>query len=350
MRETFQIGRRLLQPGSPPYVVAEIGVNHDGDLRRAYELIDAVARSGADAAKFQTFHTEEFMADKDLEYEYHFAGHRVRESMYDMFKRLELPADWHRKLQQHAGEKGVEFLSSAADTQAADFLAELKIPAIKIASEDIINLPLLEHVAQLKVPIILSTGMADESEIDRAVSIIREHKNSNLLLLHCVSLYPTPDEEANLRRMVRLRERYNTMVGYSDHTFDCIAAVAAVALGAVLIEKHFTLDRSLPGPDHAFSADPEELSDLVRAVRRVALQRGYDDLAPSAEERNARKQFRRSIVAASDIPEGTIIERAMLCLKRPGTGIAPHKMPELIGRRTRKAFAKDQQINEDDLE
>ena len=349
MKTTFPIGRRLLQPGGDPCVVAEIGINHNGDLEQAKRSIDAAAEAGADAAKFQTFRAEEFMGDRDVEYEYESGGQLVRESMYEMFKRLELPKQWHEQLQTHAHAKGLEFLSSAADRVSAELLVSLKVPALKIASEDLINLPLLEYVAQLRTPVILSTGMADEAEIDRAVGILQSGCD-DLLLLHCVSLYPTPDDQANLLRMVRLRERFELPVGYSDHSVGPVAAVAAVALGAVVIEKHFTLDRSLPGPDHAFSADPAELAELVRAVRRVARQRGRPDLEPAAAERSARRQFRRSVVAAVAIPPGAAIEREMLALKRPGTGIPPRQLDEVVGRRPRRRLQPDEQIHWGDLQ
>lgn len=350
MTTTFMIGPRRLSPDDPPYIVAEIGVNHDGRLDQARAMISAAAQAGADAAKFQTFQAAEFMADRDLTYEYEAGGERVRESMYAMFKRLELPRAWHTELQTHARTCGLDFLSSAADPLSADLLAELGVPALKLASEDLINLPLLRHVAGLHLPVILSTGMADEAEIERALTTLHAGGCDAVLLLHCVSLYPTPDDEANLLRMVGLRERFGLPVGYSDHTRGSVASIAAAALGAVLIEKHFTLDHALPGPDHAFSADPQELAALVRDVRRAAQQRGTPALEPSPGERLARQQFRRSVVAACDLAPGTCLAAEMLCVKRPGTGIAPHRLGELVGRRTRRHFAADEPLCWEDVE
>ena len=350
METTFRIGNRLLKPGSVPYVVAEIGVNHNGELSLAKKTIDAAVEAGADAVKFQTFRAEEFMADHEMTYEYESGGERVSESMYEMFKRLELPKSWHEELQAHAHAKGLEFLSSAADPASVDLLIALGTPALKIASEDLINLPLLEYVAERHVPVILSTGMANQTEIDQAVAILREGGCTDLLLLHCISLYPTPDEEANLLRMTSLRDRYGTLVGFSDHTLGCEAAIGAVALGAVLIEKHFTLDRALPGPDHALSSDPTELTELVASVRKVAKQLGSPDLVPSPGEQTARQQFRRSVVAAVDIPKGAIITQEMLCLKRPGTGIPPRELQNIVGTRTHRTFAADEQLRWEDVE
>jgi N-acetylneuraminate synthase/N,N'-diacetyllegionaminate synthase len=344
MQLEFPIGSRVLGPNGSPYVVAEIGVNHNGDLALAERSIDAAAESGADAVKFQTFHADEFMADREVVYAYESAGRRREESMYAMFKRLELPARWHAALQERAQQRHVDFLSSAADRDAVDLLVSLGVPALKLASEDLINLPLLRYVAGHDVPVILSTGMADAEEIDQAVEILRGGRCPELLLLHCVSLYPTPDAEANLLRIATLREHYRLPVGYSDHTQGIEAAVGAAALGAVFIEKHFTLDRSLPGPDHALSADPEEFGRMIASVRRVAGQRGDGHLRPGAEETAARDGFRRSVVAAVDIPSGTTITDEMLCLKRPGTGLPPRAAAELIGRRTLADLARDQQL------
>jgi N-acetylneuraminate synthase/N,N'-diacetyllegionaminate synthase len=340
----FQLGQRTLYAGCLPYVVAEIGINHDGDLQQAKRAIAAAATAGADAVKFQTFHADEFMADRNLQYQYESAGSTVRESMYEMFKRLELPDDWHHQLQACARNHGVEFLSSAADVPAVDLLVSLGVPAIKLASEDLINLPLLDHVSRQGVPVILSTGMADEAEIDRAVEILESGYNPGLMLLHCVSLYPTPDTEANLMRMEALRRRYDYPVGYSDHTLGNVAAIAATALGAVMIEKHFTTDRTRPGPDHQLSATPDELAALVADVRRVHHQRGDGRIAAQGIQQQAAGQFRRSVVAARPITAGATLEPDVLCLKRPGTGIAPHRLAELIGRKVNRNFQPDEQL------
>ncbi len=350
LETTFRLGNRLLKPGGVPYVVAEIGLNHNGDLSLAKKTIDAAVEAGADAVKFQTFRAEEFMADHEMAYEYESGGERVSESMYEMFKRLELPEIWHAELQAYAHANGLEFLSSAADPTSADLLIALGTPVLKIASEDLINLSLLEYVAKRRVPVILSTGMADQTEIDQAVTILRKGGCKNLLLLHCVSLYPTPDEEANLLRMTSLRDRYGTLAGFSDHTLGCEATIAAVALGAVLIEKHFTLDRTLRGPDHALSSDPTELAEIVAGVRKVVKQLGSPDLMPSRGERAAREQFRRSVVAAVDIAKGAIIKREMLCLKRPGDGIPPRELDALVGKRARRGFEVNGQIKWDGVE
>lgn len=346
---SFIIGERELRPGSPPYVAAEIGVNFDGDLEIARRSIEAAARSGASAAKFQTFRAEEFMAGHETVYEYQTADGKIRESMLEMFKRLELPAAWHHELATHCAKHQVDFMSSAADPQSCDLLLACDVPAIKLASEDLINLPLLRHVAGRGRPVILSTGMADTDEIEVALKILTAPVAASVMLLHCVSLYPTPDAEANLIRLVSLQQRFGLPVGYSDHTIGPDAAVAAVALGAIFIEKHFTLDKAMAGPDHALSADPGELSELVTRVNRVARQLGSGAIDPGATERDARRQFRRSIVAARTIQPGERITEEMICLKRPATGLHPHEMPSLIGRVAKVLITKDAQIQLDTL-
>lgn len=346
----FSLMGRPVGLGTEPVVVAEIGVNHNGDLDLARRTIDAAAEAGADAVKFQSFHAGEFMSDRKLLYEYESGGKPESESMYEMFKRLELPENWHRELQAYAHNKGLEFLSSAADRSSLDLLRSMGVPALKASSEDLINTPLLRDMGASGLPLMLSTGMGDEGEISHAISTVRDAGGSKLMLLHCVSLYPTPDEEANLQRIMALRERYDVPVGYSDHTLGIEAASAAVALGAVLIEKHFTLDRSLPGPDHAMSSDPEELGRMVALVRKTWSQMGTGMLGPSQGEEKARLAFRRSIVAATDIPEGTEISAKMLGLKRPGTGLHPRNLKGLTGKRPKKDIATDEQIRWEDLQ
>lgn len=333
-----------------PVVIAEIGINHNGDLDLAMRTIDAASEAGADAVKFQSFHAEEFMSDRKLVYEYEAGGKKEYESMYEMFKRLELPDTWHKELQHYAHAKGLEFLSSAADRESVDLLCSIGVPVLKASSEDLINTPLLRHMASSGLPLMLSTGMGDEEEIASAVATIEDAGCTQYMLLHCVSLYPTLDEEANLLRIPALRERFEVPVGYSDHSLGIEAALAAVALGVAVIEKHFTLDRSLPGPDHALSSDPEELHRLVTAVRKVNIQLGTGILGPSPREDEARLKFRRSIVAAFEIPKGTKIRVDMLGLKRPGSGLHPRNIDDVIGRRSKKTLKKDEQIKWEGLQ
>lgn len=346
-----RVGSRTVGMHHPVFLIAEIGVNHNGDLELARKAVEAAARAGADAVKFQTFRAEEFISDPNLVYEYTQAdGSRIRESQLEMFKRLELPAEWHWILKEHAASCGVDFLSSAADAHAVRLLTELGVSAIKVASEDLINIDLLREVRGARRPVILSTGMADVHEMDQATRILlKEPRVPGLILLHCVSNYPANPLSLNLRRMKALQERYGCPVGFSDHTVGSEAAVIAVAMGACIIEKHFTLDHSLPGPDHRFSADPNEFSELVKRVRRTEAIMGPGGLTYAPEESGARRNFRRSIVARVPISKGSRITAEMLAYRRPGNGLPPAARDEVIGRVAARDIAVNEQIHLEDL-
>ncbi|SDB48961.1 N-acetylneuraminate synthase [Desulfonatronum thiosulfatophilum] len=341
----IQIENRLIGPGHPVFIIAEIGVNHNGDKVLAKRTIEAAARAGADCVKFQTWRTEEFMADRDLEYEYVSGGGLVKEKMYDMFKRLELPLQWHQELFDHARNLGLVPLTSVADPLSTDAALEAGVKALKLASEDLINLPLLEYVAAKDVPLILSTGMADEIEIKDALEIMKHyHALSRTIFLHCVSLYPTKDGEANLLRMQAIQEVTGCIPGYSDHTIGPEACLGAVALGACVLEKHFTLDKGLPGPDHAMSADPKELMRLVSMIRRIDNMLGQKILQLSEREAEVRNTFRRSIVAARDLLAGERLKAEDLSLKRPGYGMQPRNLSNIIGKKIMCNIKKNERI------
>ncbi len=344
------LGQRPVGTGHPCYVIAEIGINHNADLSLARQQVAAAVESGADAVKFQTFRAEEFVADRELVYAYRsHDGREVQETQFEMFKRLELPAEWHRLLAAEAGRLGVDFLSSSADANAVDLLDSLGVPAFKLASEDLINLDLVAEVAARQRPAILSTGMATEQEISQALQLFGEGARGRVVLLHCVSCYPTPPHACNLRRIPALRSRFGRPVGFSDHTQGTQAATAAVALGACVVEKHFTCDRSLPGPDHAMSADPAEFREMVQRIRTTEQMLGTGTLGYQAAEQQGRAQFRRSVVAKRTIEAGEIIREDMLCCKRPGTGLKPCDRGLLLGRRTRRTIRPDEQITVGDI-
>ncbi|MBP6919672.1 MAG: N-acetylneuraminate synthase family protein [Candidatus Omnitrophica bacterium] len=338
------IGHRAIGKGHPVFIIAEIGVNHNGDLRIARKLIDAAASSGADCVKFQTFRTGEFLADRSLVYEYKAGGRSVRENMFDMFRRLELPLGWHKPLFDHCRRKKIVPLTSVADRQSADAVRRIGVPALKLSSEDLINLPLIEYAAGTGLPLILSTGMADEEEIDDALAILRARRCRDAIFLHCVSVYPAPEEEVNLLRMKTLAARTRAIVGYSDHAPGITAALGAVALGAKVIEKHFTLDRNMRGPDHFLSSDPAEFAMLVRQIRALEKMMGSPALRPSATEVKMRRMFRRSIVAGKNLKKGHILTMSDMCLKRPGTGLRPRDLAMLTGKRLLKDVKADRQI------
>ncbi|MBM9538350.1 N-acetylneuraminate synthase family protein [Desulfobulbus alkaliphilus] len=341
----IQIENRLIGPGHPVFIIAEIGVNHNGDKDLAKRTIEAAARVGADCVKFQTWRTEEFMADRELEYEYVSGGGLVKEKMYDMFKRLELPLQWHQELFDHARSLGLVPLTSVADPLSTDAALEADVKALKLASEDLINLPLLEYVAAKDVPLILSTGMADEIEIRDALDIMkRHHALPRTIFLHCVSLYPTKDDEANLLRMQVIQELTGCIPGYSDHTVGPEACLSAIALGACVLEKHFTLDKGLPGPDHAMSADSIELGAIVNAVRRMEVMLGNKTLDIPPREQEFRHVFRRSVVAAHALQKGTRLAATDVVLKRPGSGLRAREIPKLLGCVLNRDVVADAQI------
>lgn len=340
----IDIDGRKIGSNHPVFVIAEIGINHNADKNIAKKLIDKIAESGADSVKFQTFSTEEFMSDLRMEYEYESAGQIVRENMYDMFKRLELPLQWHKELFSYARKKGLIPLSTPADIKSADFLADLGISAFKLGSDDLINLPLIRHLVIKGKPIIFSTGMAEEIEISDAVEICKNENARHIVILHCVSLYPAPDGDINLKRMKTLFKHTGSIVGYSDHSEGVEAALGAVSLGAKVIEKHITLDKCMEGPDHKFSSNPEELKQLVRSIRRMEKMLGNGELKPSDSEMVVRKEFRRSIVAACDLAKGCILKSEHLALKRPGKGFKPKEIDIVIGKKLIKDIAMNEMI------
>jgi len=325
------------------YIIAEIGNNHNGSLDLAIKSIKAAAKSGVDAVKFQSFKTEEFMADKKIKYKYKtFKGVKT-ETMYKMFKRLEFKNEWYTKLSNLSKNLGIDFLSSTSTNDFAKFLKKMNSKAIKIASEDIINYPLLKKISKLNKRVILSTGMADEKEIEKAVSILKKIKKK-LILLHCVSLYPTPENKTNLHRILALKDRYNLPVGFSDHTIGINASLAAAVLGACVIEKHFTLNKKFSGPDHLLSSDPREFTQLVNNIRQIEKMIGLKNIKPTNAEIKIRKKFRRSIFANQVIKKGTKITTKMLSLKRPGTGLHPIYLNKIIGKIANKNFHKNEKL------
>jgi len=341
---------RAIGPGQPCFILAEVGINHNGDPDMAMAMVDAIADAGADGVKFQTFSAEEFCNGPDEMYEYVSQGKVVKESMLEMFKRLELAREEFARLFRRARERKLIPLSTPTDRAAVDLLETLGAGAFKIGSDDLVYSPFLDYVARKGRPIILSTGMADEADTARAVSRIRAAGNERLILLHCVSEYPAPDASLNLRKMTALAERFGTLVGYSDHSIGSTAAAAAVTLGACMIEKHFTLDHGLPGPDHRFSSDPSELKELVGVVRRVEKSLGQAKLVPTAAEREMALLARRSIVAARDIPRGHLLSDDDLAYRRPGTGLMPYERERIVGRRARQSIAAGTAISFSQIE
>lgn len=326
------IGNGRVGRGAPVFVIAEAGVNHNGDLNNAKRLVEAAVEARADAVKFQSFRAEQIATDSAPKAAYQLQGTSTSESQLEMLRRLELSPGAHRELQAWCHQLGIIFLSTPFDEVSADFLDELDVPAFKISSGDITNLPLLEHVARKGKPVILSTGMSNLEEVAEAVVAIQNEGCDQLILLHCVTNYPASATDINLRAMHTMAEAFQVPVGYSDHTRGIEIALAAVALGARVIEKHFTLDRDLPGPDHRASLEPAELRAMIDGIRKVEAALGDGKKAPAESELDTARIARRSLVAAENICAGSKILREMIAAKRPGTGLAPAKLSLILGR------------------
>jgi N-acetylneuraminate synthase len=324
------------------FIIAEAGVNHNGSIDLALQLVDAAHASGADAVKFQTFRADRLATQAAPKAAYQKRKTAAAESQFAMLKRLELDAKAHRLLINHCRKLGIQFLSSPFDRPSADLLVALGVPLLKVPSGEITNLPFLGHLARQSLPLIVSTGMSTLGEVEEAVKVLRTAGAKKLTLLHCVTEYPTPYAEVNLRAMLTLKTAFGLPVGYSDHTPGIEIAVAAVALGAVVIEKHFTLDRSLPGPDHAASLEPAELRQMVSAIRNVEAALGTGLKAPAPCELPNIPVARKSVVATRSLRAGHRLAARDLAIKRPGNGLAPKFLPALVGRLLRTNVAKDE--------
>ncbi|MFZ2492706.1 MAG: N-acetylneuraminate synthase [Thermoanaerobaculia bacterium] len=343
------IGGRKVGVGSPCFVIAEAGVNHNGNVEMAIRLIDAAVEAGADAVKFQTFRAESLVTQGAPKAVYQLRTTDRDESQIEMIRRLELSQDDHRVLIDHCRSVGMMFLSSPFDEASADFLEDLGVPAYKIPSGEITNHPFLMHLARKRKPLILSTGMANMQEVAGAVAAIRATAPCDLILLQCVSNYPADPAHVNLAAMETMGAAYGVAVGYSDHVPRNEVSLAAVARGACVIEKHFTLDRSLPGPDHAASLEPSELAALVEGIRVVEQSIGNGLKVPAPSEAGTADVARKSLVAARDLPAGTMMTVEMLLAKRPGTGISPARFNEVLGRTLSRAYAANELLRWEDL-
>ncbi|MDQ7780697.1 MAG: N-acetylneuraminate synthase family protein [Planctomycetota bacterium] len=349
MTETMRFGTRRVGKGVPALLIAEIGVNHNGSARLAERLVKAAAAAGADAVKFQLFKSEMLATSSASTAPYQ--KRRTRDtSQLTMLKKLELPVRVLARMRDLAARLKMEFFASVFDEESLKDAVGLRCAAVKLGSGELTNTPLIEKAARTGRPVVLSLGMSTRRDVDRAVRAVRRSGCRDLLLLHCVSAYPAPDAGLNLLKIPALRRRYRARAGFSDHSIGTVAALGAVALGACAVEKHFTLDRSLPGPDHKASSTPAEFGTFVTAVRRLESALGRPDAACSPAELEMRRFARKSIVAARPIPRGTVITRPMLACKRPGTGIPPFEIGRVVGRRTLRDLAADVLLGWDVLE
>lgn len=328
----ISIAGRVVGHGRTPYVIAELSANHNGELSRALSLIDAAKSAGADAVKLQTYTADTITIDHDG------PGFRITEGLwrgrrlYDLYKEASTPWEWHEALFAHCRKIGIPVFSSPFDVTAVDYLETLGAPAYKIASFEIVDIPLIEYIARTGKPLIISTGMASLDEIGEAVRAAHRQDNTQIVLLHCVSGYPTPFEECNLRTMMDLANRFNALVGLSDHTLGTSVAVAATALGATVIEKHFTLRRADGGPDSSFSLEPDELETLVDSCRAAHTALGTISYGIEESERQY-VSARRSLYVVADVVAGQRFSPANVRSIRPGFGLAPKHLPVILGRR-----------------
>ncbi|MFW9777503.1 MAG: N-acetylneuraminate synthase [Candidatus Heimdallarchaeota archaeon] len=340
---TVRIGGNFVGENNICFIIAEAGVNHNGSIHKAKKMVEVAKACGADAVKFQTFTAERLVTSTAEKAPYQ-KEQTDDGSQFDMLKSLELTSSEFTTLAKHAEKTGIMFLSTPFDQESADFLETLEIAAYKISSGDLTNLPMLKHIARKAKPMILSTGMGDIGEVNSAISTITQAGLKEIILLHCVTSYPAPLESLNLKAITTLREAFDFPVGFSDHTTDVLAPVIARALGACVIEKHFTLDKNLPGPDHKTSLTPQILEEMITTIRKVELALGDGIKKPAEIEIGLKSIVQRSIVAKADISVGKILEENMLDVKRPGTGIAPKFLDDIIGKRSKTQIKKDQLI------
>ena len=325
------------------YIIAEAGVNHNGSLDLACRLVDAAKAAGADCIKFQTFRAQNLVSRNagKADYQKDTTGDG---SQADMLTKLELSYDAFSRLKQYCEEVGITFLSTPFDLESAAFLDQLGVPFWKIPSGEVTNLPYLEALAKTGRPVVMSTGMCEMDEIESALRVLREHETSDIRLLHCNTEYPTPFADVNLRAMETMRNAFGVEVGYSDHTKGIEVPIAAAALGATIIEKHFTLDRNMDGPDHKASLEPEELAAMVSAIRNIEQALGSGEKTASPSERKNIAVARKSIVAKRSIKAGERLTEDNLTVKRPGSGVSPMRWRDVLGTAAIRDFEEDEMI------
>ncbi|HEY8168080.1 MAG: N-acetylneuraminate synthase family protein [Candidatus Limnocylindrales bacterium] len=339
-----RIGDREVGDGAPVYIIAEAGSNHDRDLAQARRLIEVAAEAGADAVKFQTFQSDRIVAETPTRAAYLDAILPPDKTMSELFRELELPREWHAELKAYAEGCGIDFLSTPFDHEAVDLLDGLGVKAFKVATYELWHLPLIRDIASRGKPIICSTGMADIGEVQDAVDAVRSTGNEQLILLHCVVNYPPPFSQLNLRAIETMRRAFGVPVGWSDHTPGWLAPVVATTLGAAVIEKHYTTDRTRPGPDHRFALEPDELTAMVRAIRdaQAALGDGVKRMADA--EADLYVTARRSLFAARAIEPGTTLTEDDVAILRPGTGIEVRELPNVLGRVARRRIERHEPL------
>ena len=333
----FKIHNKFIGDKRPLFFIAEAGVNHNGSIEMGKQLIDIAVKSGADAIKFQTFKTENIITPEAPKSTYHIetTGHDADQTWFELLKTQEMTEKMHIELIKYSNEKGIIFLSTPYDEESADLLEELDIPVFKIASTDTNNIPLLKYIARKKRPMIISTAMTTIKELENSVFTIQNEGLNDIAILQCTGNYPSDLSNSNLRVMKTYKKKFNVIVGYSDHTLDIINPIAATAMGAKVYEKHFTIDKNLPGPDHRMSLNPEELFNTIKSIRETELALGTSQKEVLESEKENRLKLRKSIVSNRDIKKNEIIKENMISIKRPGTGIPPSEIGVVIGKKTK---------------
>jgi N-acetylneuraminate synthase/N,N'-diacetyllegionaminate synthase len=349
MAEQIRINNHGIGPGQPCYVIAEAGVNHNGSLQTARELILAASEAGADCVKFQTFRAQRLVSEAAPKADYQLRATSPGESQMEMLRKLEMPEEWHAELMSLCADRDIDFISTPYSFEDVDFLDSIDIPAFKLASMHCAEPTFVSYVASKQRPIILSTGMATLAEIEAAVRAARDAGNEQLILLQCTTDYPSRVQDANLRVIPALAQQFNLPVGYSDHTQTADACIAAVALGACVIEKHFTLDRAMPGPDHAASFDAGEFRELVDSIRNAELALGSAAKVPSAVELQNARTMRRSLAARKALRAGETLTEAAVTFVRPASGISPSQITRYLGRKMARDVPAGQLFSLDDF-
>lgn len=345
------LGSKTVRNFSTPYIIAEIGANHNGDMSLARQMIQSAAACGVDGVKFQSWTPTSLVSEEEYARNQSYSDSQKKHfgSLKEMVERYFLRPEQHHELRAYCQDVGVDFLSTPFSEGEADLLDECKVPFFKIASMDINNWQLLTYVAKLSRPVVLSTGMARLGEIDRALELMVQSGASDIALLHCISIYPPADADIHLRNITMLQQTFGLPVGFSDHSMGFSVPLASVALGACIIEKHFTTDKSLPGWDHEISADPSEMAILCAEAPRISAALGQYHRTVSAAEEQKKKQFRRSIVVCTDVPAGHVLKERDLTSKRPGAGLSPDLIPVLAGRELRRPLQADSLISWEDI-
>jgi N-acetylneuraminate synthase/N,N'-diacetyllegionaminate synthase len=341
--DTIRIANKEIGGKNPVFIIAEAGVNHNGDINLAKELVDAAKKAGADAVKFQTFKAEGLVTSDAIPAYYATKNLGKQVSQQDMIRKLELNYTDFVEIKKYCDKKNIIFLSTPHSFDAIDFLERL-VPAYKFGSGDLTNIPALVYTAKKQKPIILGTGMATLDEVKKAVNEIKSQGNNQIIALHCTTNYPCSLEEVNLLAMQTMKSELNCIVGYSDHTLGSLASVIAVSLGAKIIEKHFTIDKNLPGPDHKASIDINELTEMIKTIRNVEKILGSDKKRPTKSEEKIKDNVRKSLIANKKIEKGTTIKKEMIVIKRPGTGLKPYEMEKIIGRKAKRNILEDEII------